>query len=552
MGVLGRTARLLLSVAAFGVSAMLSTSGESSVPESLSPLPRAARRDGDRLNGQIRRAESRSYGRDRTAPAVQQTHAVRSVTFANDIAPIVFEHCVPCHRPGEAAPFSLVTYEDVRQRAKQIALLTKNRHMPPWKPEPGYGEFAGVRRLSDDQVSLIQRWAEEGAVQGDLENIPSVPRWSSGWQLGQPDLVVMMLEPYVLEADRRDAFRSFVIPAPVSGTRYVRGVEFRSGNRRVVHHANIKIDQTRSSRALDDEEPGPGYEGGGGHSAKFPDGHFLGWTPGHVPRLLPPDMAWRLEPGSDLVVELHMMPTGKAEPVQISVGFFFADQPLSRLPYMLRLGRQDIDIPAGEREYVSMDTYVLPVDVEVVAVQPHAHDLAREIKGFARLPDGTTKWLLYIKDWDFNWQEVYYYSKPVALRRGTTLVMQYTYDNSAENVRNPNHPPRRVTFGQTTSSEMGDLWFQVVPRNAGDRAILDGDYAPKMLQQDIAGDEKMLEMNPGDARLHIDLAFCYLEAGRVADAIAHFEQAVRLEPGSSEARYHLGTALLNDACSGVC
>ena len=466
------------------------------------------------------------------------------VTFTRDIAPMVFAHCATCHRPGEAAPFSLLTYDEVRRRAQQIALTTKTRSMPPWKPEPGYGEFAGARRLSDRQVELIQQWVDLGAPEGDANDLPPAPRWAGGWQLGTPDLIVSMPEPYLLGSDGPDVFRTFVIPIEIPNGRYVKGLEVHPGVPRAVHHANIKIDRRRSSRRLDEDDPGPGFDGGGGREATFPDGHFLGWTPGQVPQLLD-DTAWRLEAGSDLVVELHMMPTGKPERVQISVGLFFTDEPPSRLPYMVRLGRQSIDIPAGAREYTVTDSYVLPVDVQVLGVQPHAHNLAREMKGFASLPDGTKAWLMYIRDWDFRWQDVYRYRRPIALPRGTTLTMQYTYDNSAANIRNPNRPPKRVTFGQTTASEMGDLWLQVSAPTSSDRAVLDRDYAPKMLQEDIAGDEKTLEVNPNDARLHSDLAFCYLAAGRAADAIVQFETAVRLEPGTAHTHYDLGTTLLN-------
>ena len=467
-----------------------------------------------------------------------------TVTFTRDIAPIVFAHCATCHRPGEPAPFSLLTYDDVRRRARQVALLTKNRSMPPWKPEPGYGEFAGARRLSDQQVELIRQWVELGAPEGDASDLPPAPRWASGWQLGTPDLVVAMPEPYLLRSDGPDVFRTFVIPIELPDGRYVKGLEFHPSVPRAVHHANVKIDLTRSSRRLDDDDPGAGFDGGGGRDATFPDGHFLGWTPGQVAHMLE-DTAWRLKAGSDLVVEVHMMPTGKPERVQVSVGLFFTDEPPLHVPYMVRLGRQSIDIPAGARDYTVTDSYVLPVDVEVLSVQPHAHNLAREMKGFARLPDGTTTWLIYIREWDFRWQDVYRYSRPISLPRGTTLTMQYTYDNSADNIRNPNRPPKRVTFGQTTASEMGDLWLQLSAPTGRDRAVLDRDYAPKMLQEDIAGDEKSLEVNPNDARLHADLAFCYLAAGRAADAIAQFEIAVRLEPISAHAHYDFGTTLLN-------
>ena len=167
--------------------------------------------------------------------------------------------------------------------------------------------------------------------------------------------------------------------------------------------------------------------------------------------------------------------------MQSSVGLFLTDVAPSRTPFMIRLGSQRIDIPAGAQAYVSADRYVLPVDVELLAVQPHAHNLARSIKGFARLPDGRREWLIDIPDWDFRWQDVYRYADPVRLPRGTVLEMEYTYDNSTRNPRNPNRPPRRVTFGQTSASEMGDLWLQVATASDGDRAALEADYAPKML-----------------------------------------------------------------------
>jgi hypothetical protein len=246
------------------------------------------------------------------------------------------------------------------------------------------------------------------------------------------------------------------------------------------------------------------------------------------------------------MVESHMTPTGKPESVQVSVGLYFAETAPARVPSMLRLDSQRIDIPGGVAHYESSDSYVLPVDVEVLRIQPHAHHLARRIEGIARLPDGTTEWLIDIQDWDFKWQDVYEYARPLALPAGTTLTMRYTYDNSAANARNPHRPPRRVTFGQTTSSEMGDLWLQVMTRSASDRMTLDRDYAPRMLQEDIAGVEKALEITPDAARLHADLGLCYIEAGRILDALASLQRSVRLDPRSASAQYDLGTLLLRE------
>jgi Flp pilus assembly protein TadD/mono/diheme cytochrome c family protein len=485
-------------------------------------------------------------GRPASAASDRRPQAVPAVTFNADIAPLLYEHCAGCHRPGQAAPFSLLTYEDAAAHASQIEAVTRRRYMPPWKPVPGYGDFENPRRLEDKEIALIQQWVAQGRPRGGGE-IPPPPSFSTnGWTLGQPDVVVALAEAYELKRDGTDVFRTFVVPIPVNERRYVRALEFDPGNPRAVHHANLKIDATRSSRWLDAQEPGPGYEGAGARGAAFPDGYFLGWTPGQSPLVAPAGLSWRLAPSSDLVIELHMMPTGKLESVQPRVAFYFTDQPPVKLPYMLRLGRQDIDIPAGEPEYVSTDSYVTPISMELTAVQPHAHGLAREMRGFATLPDGSIKWLVYIDDWDPRWQDVYHFRTPIAVPKGTRLTMRYTYDNSEANVRNPASPPRRVTFGQTSSAEMGDLWIQAMPENGEDRQILDRDYAPKMLDEDIKGIEKMLEHGDSDPRLHADLGFCYIDAGRVHDAIEQLEAAARLEPLSAGAQYDAGTVLLRE------
>ena len=306
---------------------------------------------------------------------------MESVTFTKDIAPLLFDRCGVCHHPEGPAPFSLLTYAAARQRARLIANVTKSRLMPPWKSEPGYGEFVGQRHLSDAEIDLIQRWAAGGAPEGDPRDLPPPPTWTAGWQLGNPDLVVSLPKPYTVRADGPDFSRTFVLPLPVTTVRYVKGFEFRPGNSAVVHHANIRIDRTPGSRRLDEADPAPGYQGLLLFSAVYPDGHFLGWTPGQVAPLLPRGLAWRLNPGTDLVVEIHFVPTGKAEVVQPSIGLFFTDEPPERTPAMLRLGRQNIDIAAGQKDYVTTDSFVLPVDVEVLAVQPHAHYRAREKSG---------------------------------------------------------------------------------------------------------------------------------------------------------------------------
>jgi Flp pilus assembly protein TadD len=478
-----------------------------------------------------------------SAPEAPEGTPQGAVTFSRDIAPILFTRCGVCHNPGGPAPFSVLTYSSAKQRASVIASATKRRFMPPWRAEPVSGDFIGQQRLSDVEIELIQRWVAGGAIEGDPRDLPPQPRIASGWELGEPDLVVSLRQAYTLGAEGSDVFRIFVIPIPTDRVRYVRGLEFHPGNPKVVHHANIRIDPTPASRRFDDEDPAPGYEGLIAHSAVYPDGHFLGWTPGQVAPLLPKGLAWRLDRGTDLVVELHMQPSGKPEMVQPTIGFFFGDDPPERTPLMLRLGRQNIDIPAGEKSYTITDSFVVPVDVEVQAVQPHAHYLARDVRGVATLPDGTTRPLIHIKDWDFRWQHVYRYVTPFALPKGTTLAMRYTFDNSADNPHNPQQPPQRVLWGQRSRDEMGDLWIQVLTRSDRDLEALARAFRPKMIGEDVFGYEREILRNPTSVGLHDDVAQLYLQLGRAEEAVTHFETSLRLGPQSAAAHFNLGTAL---------
>ncbi|HEX7138328.1 MAG TPA: cytochrome c, partial [Vicinamibacterales bacterium] len=385
------------------------------------------------------------------------------VTFSRDIAPIIWSHCAPCHRPGAIAPFGLTTYDEVKRRATLIRDVTSRRLMPPWKPTEGKGDFADSRRLSDAELAALVRWVDEGAPEGRHVDLPPLPPWESGWQLGVPDLIVSMPKPYTVraEAPGGDVFRTFVLPIPTDRARYVRAVEFRPDNARVVHHANIGVDRTRSSRLLDAKDAEPGYSGGMVQDARYPEGQMLGWTPGQAPHAAPSGMQWRLEPDSDLVVQAHLQPTGKTEQLTVNVGFYFTDEAPTRTPLGLRLGSETIDIPAGASNYLVEDRFAVPADVDVLAIQPHAHNLARRMEGDAERPDGTHLPLIEITDWDFRWQDVYRYRSPVRLPKGTTISMRYVYDNSDGNPRNPHHPPARIVWGQNTSDEMGDLWLQL-------------------------------------------------------------------------------------------
>jgi tetratricopeptide (TPR) repeat protein len=426
----------------------------------------------------------------------------------------------------------------------QIADVTGSGYMPPWLPETGYGEFADVRRLSPEEIRTLAAWIDGGTPEGDPAHLPALPEFPQGWQMGEPDLVLTMPEEYSLQSDGKDVFRWFVWPVPLEQKRFVRGFEFRPGNARIVHHARILFDTTGRSLLREQRDSEPGFSGNMRlGEMKDPSGHWLGWTPGKQPVLRPTEFAWELERGSDVVLDTHLVPSGKPERLRSTLGLYFSDEPPTRTPVIVRLGAKTMDIPPGDENYTITDEYTLPVAVEVLNVYPHAHYLGKQMKGWAELPDGRREWLIYIKEWDFNWQDEYRYAEPVALPPGTVIKLKYTYDNSAENPRNPSQPPKRVTYGWKTEDEMGDMWLQVVPRIPKERVVLQKDFELKEMRLHIASFLKTLPDNPDDYDTHHTLATCYSKTGETALAIRHFREAIRIKPSFAIAHHNLGIAL---------
>jgi hypothetical protein len=463
-----------------------------------------------------------------------------TVTFNKHIAPILYSQCAGCHRPGQSAPFSLISFADARRHAKQIGVVTREGLMPPWLPEQGVVRFADERRLSPEQLGLIQQWVTDGAPEGSPADLPPPPRWADGWQLGSPDLVVTVPETYTLAADGKDVYRNFVIPVPLTQPRHIKAVEFRFDTR-AVHHAITRIDRTKQSRRLDAQDSVPGFGGmDAPASTESAGGHFLSWQPGRGPTRFPDGLAWTLQPGSDLVVQVHLQPTGKPEPVRPTVALYFTEMAPTNRSAKIGLGSYDIDIPAGATDYTVQDSYELPIDAQVIAILPHTHYLGKRLEGFATLPDGTTKPLLRIKDWDFNWQSDYRFAEPVSLPKGSRLSMRYTYDNSTNNLRNPNHPPVRVKYGLQSKDEMGELWLQVLASNEKELAKLEADYARRIVTDTIVFNQLQLSRDPGNAHAHTQLGKALMSVGRASEATFHFRAAVRLNNNADEAHYHLG------------
>lgn len=506
------------------------------------------------------------------APVAAQ--AAPPPTFARDVAPILYEHCASCHRPGESGPFPLLTYADARQFAPQIAAAVRVRSMPPWLPQHGFGDFANESRLTDDQIRLIIDWVKAGAPQGPASETPPLPHFIEGWQLGPPDMILEASRAHTVPSSGPDIFWNFIFSPPITTRRYVRAIEVRPGIPHGVHHANLLVDRTRSAR-LQETEAGTGFPGMDvkiAHSVFDFDSHFLFWKPGSAPWVEPDGLAWELDPGNDLVLNAHIMTMGMPMQVKPSIGLYFTDKPPNRFPLLIELEHDGaLDIPPGARDFTVSDDFKLPLDLDVLAIYPHAHYLGHVLEGYATLPNGERKWLIRIPHWDPHWQAVYHYREPVFLPKGTVVSMRWHYDNSASNPRNPHDPPQRVEGGNQSTDEMGHLWLQVLPHGTGDRrreleeAMIrhqlekyPRDYDAHLwlgalmlsrLNPTAAVDEigEAVRINPKQAEGHNWYGVALGVVGRTQESIAQFRAALAIQPSYTNARYNLARALVKSS-----
>lgn len=403
---------------------------------------------------------TRAFGCAISRPQKQVSNA--EVTFHRDVEPVLQKRCQSCHRPGQVAPFSLLTYADAQSWAPEIAEFAAARRMPPWKAEPGFGHFRESRRLSDQEIHLLKRWAELGAPRGNESDAPPARQWPEGWMLGKPDLVLEPSESFDVAAEGDDVFRCFVLPTGLDRDVDVAAVEIRPGSPRVVHHVINFLDSSGNGRKLDEKDAGPGYNGGPGGVGFLPSGGLGGWAPGNMPRFLPEGIGMKLRKGADVVMQVHYHKTGKPERDRTRVGLYFARKPVERYMSMIPVTDLRIDIPPGvERHEVKSDIRV-PFQAEVLSVTPHMHLLGKEMKVWATLPDQSEQNLIWIKDWDYRWQDTYYFEKPLSLPAGSTVHMRAYFDNSDSNPLNPHSPPKRVTFGESTTDEMAFAFLEYV------------------------------------------------------------------------------------------
>ncbi len=464
-----------------------------------------------------------------------------TVTFNKDIAPVIFTRCAQCHHAGQSTPFELMSYKDVTSRTQQIVEVTQSLLMPPWLPESGYGKFAHERRLSSEEKGLIRQWALDGAIEG-LEKAPPAPVFPEGWILGRPDLIVTMPDEYSLGAEGVDVYRNFVIPVPLNEARYVRALEFSPGNPRIVHHAFFMVDEKRASRLRDALDAEVGFSGMN-IPAQIPAGQFLSWQPGRLPVVSPEGLSWLLSKNSDLVLQLHMNRSGKPEKFRPSIGLYFTNAPPSKIAIKATLTSLTLDIPAGESNYVVSDQLTFPVDTQVLSILPHAHYLAKEIQSYAILPDGTKKWLIFIKRWDFKWQGTYEYAEPFLLPKGSTVHMRFTYDNSTNNIHNSQTTVRRVVYGSQSSDEMCELRLQTLAVNPAETRLLDFAFNEHLKGKFKLSAEHRQRINPRDTEANTELAVMCAAEGKIEEAKKQLILAAQLDPTSDKPHLELGIIL---------
>jgi cytochrome c553 len=418
------------------------------------------------------------------------------VTFNGQVASIIYKNCSACHRPGEAAPFSLLSYRDAATHGQMIAAATSARIMPPWRAEPASYAYRGERRLSEADIATLSAWVKAGMPEGSGK-APEPPQFPSGWQLGEPDLVVEMPAAYHVKADGPDVYRNIALQLGLTEDKWITAIEMRPTARAAVHHVLYFADPNGRVHLKPNDGTEPGFGGMRAGGATTPLG---GWAVGAQPHFLPEGLALRLPQGSDMVIQYHFHPTGKPETEKSTIGLYFAKHAPERTLISIQLPPvyslfSGLDIPAGEKDFVIRDSFTLPVDTDAAGVSAHAHYLARTMKLTATLPDGAVKTLLDIRDWNFNWQDQYFFKDMVELPRGTRLDAEIHWDNSAGNPNNPASPPVRVTWGEQSKDEMGALTLIAVPHRQADYRALQRDVMQKratVAQQRILADPSLL------------------------------------------------------------
>ena len=388
-----------------------------------------------------------------------QPAATGAPTFSKDVAPIVFKNCVGCHRPGESAPMSLLTYADARPWARAMSRRISEGSMPPWHADAESGTFENERRLTADEKAVITRWADAGAPEGDPTDLPTAPKFADGWSIGIPDAVFQMTEEFAVPASGTVQYQYFTIPTNFTETKWVQAIEVRPGNRALVHHVLVYYPAPANadnalSQVLNTGLGGRGGGAGGGRGALGNIRRLIAtYAPGTAPQVFRPGTAMRLPPGGVFMLQVHYTANGTAGTDRSKVGLIFSKEPPKTEIEASQFINTLFTIPAGAADQRVDASVTFAQDATLWGIFPHTHVRGKRWSYTLALPDGTMKPLLSVPKYDFNWQTYYMFKEPLDIPKGSRILSSAWYDNSAANKSNPD-PTVAVRWGDQTWEEM--------------------------------------------------------------------------------------------------
>lgn len=394
-----------------------------------------------------------------------------SYTFYEHIEPVIHKNCTPCHQPGQAGPFSLITYEDVSRKGEFIARVTRTRYMPPWKADRDFQHYRNERFLTDAEIQMIEGWVRGGMEKGKRNKKTKVEEKIE--PAARPDLSLQVPDPYLIPTNSTDDFRFFTVPSKLPADKYIKKIEFLPGNKRLVHHSRLMTDTTHKVRSIH------GMSANDPEVSKFekypPVDKFLyGWVPGNFAIEFPKGTGKKIYKDSDIILNIHYSPNAREKQTdQSTVNFYFTQDTVLREVYSLAVAEENIsnppfEIPANEKRTFYSSFGPIPIDISAVAILPHMHYLGKTFKAFAITPDGEAIFLIKIDNWDFNWQDTYQFSKLLKIPKGSTFLLEATFDNTKDNPANPTSPPQTVTYGWETKKEMLDFVLYYLVYQEGD------------------------------------------------------------------------------------
>jgi hypothetical protein len=375
-----------------------------------------------------------------SGPTVTTT-SENNVTFTKDVAPIFYKNCTGCHRPGEIAPMSLLTYNDARPWAKSIREKVANRDMPPWHADPKYGEWRNDRRISQEAINTILAWVNNGAKEGDPKDLPPMPEYTPGWRIGKPDQTFSAPEQSV-PAEGVVDYQYLSVPTNFKEDRWITSAEIRSSANAVVHHVIVFV-----------QEPGA--------TSRLQGKLLVGFAPGEDPAVFRAGFGRKIPAGSNLLFQIHYTPNGTAMKDVTTVGLIYAKTPVEHTVVTRPVLQTAFEIPAGHPNYEVKSSFTFNQSAQLYSFMPHMHLRGKDFEYKAVFPDGTSKILLSVPRYDFSWQTYYVLKDPIAVPKGTRIECVAHFDNSTNNKYNPD-PAKTVKWGDQTWEEMMIGWMSFV------------------------------------------------------------------------------------------